>query len=231
MKILIVGLGVIGGSFAMALKAAGYEDVYGIDNNLSTLSKAEELGIIKKGYVDAGEIVGAADLIILAIYPMLIKRFIEKNRNLFKSGAIVTDTTGIKKLFIDDILNILPPGIDFIFGHPMAGREKRGIDYASKEVFRGANYLITVTDKNKEENIKILEDIIYDMGFKRIKRIDPIFHDKMIGFTSQLPHAIAVALINSDEEDRDTGSFIGDSYRDLTRIANINEDLWEIKII
>ena len=96
MKILIVGLGVIGGSFAMALKAAGYEDVYGIDNNLSTLSKAEELGIIKKGYVDAGEIVGAADLIILAIYPMLIKRFIEKNRNLFKSGAIVTDTTGIK---------------------------------------------------------------------------------------------------------------------------------------
>lgn len=108
----------------------------------------------------------------------------------------------------------------------MAGREKRGIDYASKEVFRGANYLITVTDKNKEENIKILEDIIYDMGFKRIKRIDPIFHDKMIGFTSQLPHAIAVALINSDEEDRDTGSFIGDSYRDLTRIANINEDLW-----
>ena len=128
MKILIVGLGVIGGSFAMALKAAGYEDVYGIDNNLSTLSKAEELGIIKKGYVDAGEIVGAADLIILAIYPMLIKRFIEKNRNLFKSGAIVTDTTGIKKLFIDDILNILPPGIDFIFGHPMAGREKRSIE-------------------------------------------------------------------------------------------------------
>ena len=69
-----------------------------------------------------------------------------KIRNLFKSGAIVTDTTRIKKLFIDDILNILPPGIDFIFGHPMAGREKRGIDYASKEVFRGANYLITVTD-------------------------------------------------------------------------------------
>ncbi|MCR1952464.1 MULTISPECIES: prephenate dehydrogenase [unclassified Clostridium] len=226
MRILIVGLGVIGGSFAMALKAAGYEEVYGIDSNLSTLSKAEELGIIKKGYVNASKVVGKADLIILAIYPMLIKRFIEENRNLFKSGAIVTDTTGIKKLFIDDILNILPSDIDFIFGHPMAGREKRGIDYASKEVFKGANYLITVTDKNKEENLKVLEDIIYDMGFKRIKRIDPIFHDKMISFTSQLPHAIAVALINSDEEGRDTGSFIGDSYRDLTRIANINEDLW-----
>ena len=108
----------------------------------------------------------------------------------------------------------------------MAGREKRGIDYASKEVFKGANYLITVTERNKEENIIFLEDIIYKLGFKNIKKITPEYHDMMISFTSQLPHAIAVALINSDEEGRDTGSFIGDSYRDLTRIANINEELW-----
>lgn len=226
MKILIVGLGVIGGSYAMALKAAGYEDIYGIDSNLETLRKAESLGIIKKGYVGGKEIIKEADLIIISLYPRLVKDFIEDNRSYFKPGAIVTDATGIKGYFIDDILNLLPKEIDFIFGHPMAGREKRGIDYASKEVFKGANYLITVTDRNKEENIELLEKIIYEMGFKNIKRINPDYHDKMIGFTSQLPHAIAVALINSDEEGRDTGSFIGDSYRDLTRIANINEDLW-----
>ena len=226
MKILIVGLGVIGGSYAMALKAAGYEDIYGIDTNLETLRKAESLGIIKEGYVDGKEIIKEADLIIISLYPRLVKDFIENNKMNFKNGAIVTDATGIKGHFIEDILNILPEGIDFIFGHPMAGREKRGINYASKEVFKGANYLITVTDRNKEENIKLLEDIIHAMGFKKIRRIDPIYHDKMIAFTSQLPHAIAVALINSDEEDRDTGSFIGDSYRDLTRIANINEELW-----
>lgn len=226
MKILIVGLGVIGGSYAMALKAAGYEDVYGIDSNLETLRKAEGLGIIKEGYVDGKEIIKKADLVIISLYPRLVKNFIEENKSYFKSGAIVTDATGIKGHFIDDILSILPKEIDFIFGHPMAGREKRGIDYASKEVFKGANYLITVTDRNKEENIKLLENIIYDMGFKKIKRINPEYHDKMIAFTSQLPHVIAVALINSDEEGRDTGSFIGDSYRDLTRIANINEDLW-----
>lgn len=226
MKILIVGLGVIGGSYAMALKAVGYEDIYGIDSNLETLRKAEGLEIIKKGYVDGKEIIKEADLVIISLYPRLVKQFIENNKDYFKDGAIVTDATGIKGHFIDDILNILPKEIDFIFGHPMAGREKRGIDYASKEVFNGANYLITVTDRNKESNIKILENIIYDMGFKRIKRINPEYHDKMIAFTSQLPHAIAVALINSDEEGRDTGSFIGDSYRDLTRIANINEDLW-----
>lgn len=226
MKILIVGLGVIGGSYAMALKAAGYDDIYGIDSNLETLRKAEGLGIIKKGYVDGKESIKEADLVIISLYPRLVKHFIENNKDYFKKGAMVTDATGIKGHFIDDILNILPNGIDFIFGHPMAGREKRGIDYASKEVFSGANYLITVTDRNKEENIKLLENIIYDMGFKRIKRINPEYHDKIIAFTSQLPHAIAVALINSDEEGRDTGSFIGDSYRDLTRIANINEDLW-----
>ena len=226
MKILIVGLGVIGGSYAMALKAGGYEDVYGIDNNIETLKKAEALGIIKAGYVDSKEIVEEADLIIISLYPRLVKSFIENNKDHFKAGAIVTDATGIKGHFIDDILDILPKEIDFIFGHPMAGREKKGIDYASKEVFKGANYLITVTDRNREENINILEKIIYDMGFKKIRRISPDYHDEIIAFTSQLPHAIAVALINSDEEGRDTGSFIGDSYRDLTRIANINEDLW-----
>ena len=226
MKILIVGLGVIGGSYAMALKEAGYEEVYGIDNNLDTLKKAEKLNIIKKGYLNPKEILKDIDLIIISLYPRLVKDFVLENKEYLKDGAIITDATGIKEHFIDDILNILPKGVDFIFGHPMAGREKKGIDFASKEVFKGANYLITVTSSNKEENIKLIEELALNLGFKRVRRISPYYHDKMISFTSQLPHAIAVALINSDEEGRDTGSFIGDSYRDLTRIANINEDLW-----
>ena len=226
MKILIVGLGVIGGSYAMALKEAGYEEVYGIDNNLDTLKKAEKLNIIKKGYLNPKEILKEIDLIIISLYPRLVKNFVLENKEYLKHGAIITDATGIKEHFIDDILNILPKGVDFIFGHPMAGREKKGIDFASKEVFKGANYLITVTSSNKEENINLVEQLALNIGFKRVRRISPDYHDKMISFTSQLPHAIAVALINSDEEGRDTGSFIGDSYRDLTRIANINEDLW-----
>ena len=108
----------------------------------------------------------------------------------------------------------------------MAGREKKGIDFASSDVFKGANYILTPTSKNKEENLKLVENLAYEIGFKRVKRISPEFHDEMIGFTSQLPHSLAVALVNSDLEGRDTGNFIGDSYRDLTRIANINEDLW-----
>lgn len=226
MGIVIVGLGVIGGSYAMALKEAGYTEVYGIDKDIETLRKAKALGIIKEGYVEEKEIIQEADLIVLGIYPNLVKNFIINNKAHFKDGAIITDVTGIKQLFINEIINILPENIDFVFAHPMAGREKKGIDYATNEVFKGANYLITVIDRNKDKNLDFIEDLAYAMGFKHVKRICPKYHDEMIAFTSQLPHALAVALINSDIEGRNTGEFIGDSYRDLTRIANINESLW-----
>ena len=226
MRILIVGLGVIGGGYAMALKKAGYTEIYGIDENIDTLKKAEKLGIIKKGYIDEGEIIQDADIIVLAVYPNLVKDFIVRNISKFKDNAVITDVTGIKQLFIDDVISILPNNIDFVFAHPMAGREKKGIDYATNEVFKDANFIITVTEKNKDENIRLIEELAYKMGFKNIKRVSPKVHDEIIAFTSQLPHALAVALINSDIEGRDTGQFIGDSYRDLTRIANINESLW-----
>ena len=226
MRIVIVGLGVIGGSYAMALKEAGYNEVYGIDKNIDTLNKAKALGIIKEGYEDGKEIVSEADLIVLAVYPDLVKSFISNNKENFKDNAIITDVTGIKQLFINEVLDILPDNIDFVFAHPMAGKEKKGIDYATNTVFKDANFLITVTDKNKIESLELIEELAYKMGFKHVKRICPKYHDEMIAFTSQLPHALAVALINSDIEGINTGEFIGDSYRDLTRIANINETLW-----
>ncbi|WP_143316636.1 prephenate dehydrogenase [Clostridium sp. HBUAS56017] len=226
MNIVIVGLGVIGGSFAMALNKVGYKDVYGVDVDEKTLKKAETLGIIRAGCTSGEKFFEKADLIILSIYPKLVARFVEKNRDNFKKGSIITDATGIKGMFIKDIMNILPEEVDFVFGHPMAGREKKGIDFATDKVFQNANYIITPIERNKEKNIKVVENLAREIGFKRVRRITPEFHDEMIGFTSQLPHAMAVALINSDEENRDTGSFIGDSYRDLTRIANINEELW-----
>ncbi|CAI3555546.1 prephenate dehydrogenase [Clostridium neonatale] len=226
MKIVVVGLGVIGGSFIMALKEAGYKDIYGIDVNEESLKKAKEKELIKEGFKDGKEIIKEADLIIISLYPRLVKQFILDNKENFKDGALITDATGVKKFFIEDILNILPNNIDFIFGHPMAGREKKGIDFASSQVFKGANYILTPISRNKPENLDLVEELVYKLGFKRVKRIAPEYHDEMIGFVSQLPHAIAVGLINSDVEGRETGNFIGDSYRDLTRIANINEDLW-----
>ena len=228
MKILIVGLGVIGGGYAMALKEAGYKEVYGVDKNLDTLKKAKKLGIIKEGFVNEEEIISKVDLIVIALYPDLVKDFIVRNKDKFKKNTVITDVTGIKGLFIHDIIKILPEDIDFVFAHPMAGRENKGIDYATNEVFKGANFLIIENERNKEENMRLIEKLAYEMGFKNIQRIPSDFHDEIIAFTSQLPHILAVALINSDTEGRSTGDFIGDSYRDLTRIANINEKLWSL---
>lgn len=228
MKILIVGLGVIGGGYAMALKEAGYKEVYGVDKNTDTLDKAKKLGIIREGFENEDKIISKVDLIVLAIYPNLVKDFVIKNKDKFKKNALITDVTGIKELFIHDIIEILPENVDFVFAHPMAGREKQGIDYATNKVFKSANFLIIENEKNKEENLNLVEKLAYEMGFKHIKRTTPKFHDEMIAFTSQLPHVLAVALINSDLENRNTGEFIGDSYRDLTRIANMNEKLWSL---
>ena len=199
-----------------------------IADKIETLKKAKEMKIIKEGFTREDEIISEMDLIVLAIYPNLVKNFIVKNKNKFKENALITDVTGIKQLFINDIVEILPQNIDFVFAHPMAGRENKGIDYATNKVFQGANFLIVETKKNKEENIRKIENLAKEMGFKHIKRTTPAFHDEMIAFTSQLPHVLAVALTNSDIENRNTGEFIGDSYRDLTRIANMNEKLWSL---
>lgn len=231
MVITIIGLGVIGGSYALSLKGKIYGvEINGIDIKESTLEKAREMKIIKEGAIYGSErsfdLVSKSDLLIICLYPKDVEEFIDSYKLSFKRGLLITDTTGIKGGFIDNIFNKLPEDVDFIFAHPMAGREKKGIEYASRKVFIGANFIITPIEGNSEENIQWIEDIAKIMGFGKIVRVTPDVHDKIIGFTSQLPHVIAVALINSDNYNMETGAFIGDSYRDLTRIANINENLW-----
>ncbi|MDU2112542.1 MAG: prephenate dehydrogenase [Clostridiales bacterium] len=226
MNITIVGLGVIGGSFAMAFKEAGFEDVYAVDLNKESIEKAKNMGIIKDGSDNAKQFLEIADLVIICIYPRIIKDFMMENRNNFKDGAIVTDVAGIKCTLIKQLDDIIPDNIDFIFGHPMAGRENKGIDHATAECYKGANYLLIDTERNDDDNVLLLQAIIYKLGFKRIIRISSGFHDQIIAFTSHLPHVMAVSLINSDVEARNTEIYMGGSYRDATRVADINEDLW-----
>lgn len=231
MVITIVGLGVIGGSYGLALKGKVYAaEINAIDIKEDSIKKALEMEIIKEGAIYGSEksfdIVANSDILILCLYPKDLKGFIKTYKGYFKDDLLITDTTGIKEAFIDEIVEEIPETVDFVFAHPMAGREKKGIEYASRKVFIGANFIITPTEKNKEENIKRVEELAKIMGFGKIVRVAPKNHDKIISFTSQLPHAIAVSLINSDNYNMETGAFIGDSYRDLTRIANINENLW-----
>lgn len=226
MKIGIVGLGVIGGSFAEALQSAGYQNIYGIDHNQETLDTAVNMGIIKEGFLTGDSILPELDLTIMALYPKTAVKFIQANHDFFKDGSILMDTTGIKETFMAEMATVLPENIEVVYTHPMAGRENRGIAYAQGSVFQGANFLITPTEANHEDTLNKIEGLATEIGFGKVNRVSASFHDQMISFTSQLPHAIAISLMNSDHEKRETGKFTGDSYPELTRIAKINEDLW-----
>ena len=229
LTVTIVGLGVIGAAFAQSFKEIGINTVYGIDIDEETIKKAEEKNIINKGFLETREPLEKSDFVVITLYPNLMKSFFVNNINYFKENAIITDVVGIKEKIIKDIDPIIEKSgrnIDFIFGHPMAGREKRGIDFADNRVFKDANYIIIKDEKNKKGNLELLSEIVKLMGFKKVNFLTAKEHDEIIAFTSQLTHVIAVSLVNSDSEKYDTNRFIGDSYRDLTRIAKINEDLW-----
>lgn len=223
MIITVVGLGVVGGSFVKALKGLGHE-VYGVDVDEETLARAKADACIIEGFTDGSEIIKKSDLTIICLYPSLVLDYIKNHE--FKKGSIITDAVGVKSYFLDEAMKIVDKDVEFVSGHPMAGRENKGYSYASKEVFQGANYILIEHPQNKKESIAMMEQFVSNLGFHSVKIMSPQDHDEIISFTSQLPHAIAVSLINSDTQKYDTGKYIGDSYRDLTRIANINEDLW-----
>lgn len=223
--ITIVGLGVVGGSYAIALSKKGYT-VYGVNRSEEGLDLALQAGAIKEGAHTPEKFFEKSDIIIIALYPNQIIDYLEKYGKYIKKGCLISDVAGIKSMFVDKINANVPDGCKFLFCHPMAGREKRGFKYADDKVLQGANFLIVKTENTSEDAICRMTKLVKDIGFGNVRITDAATHDKVIAYTSQLPHAIAVSLINSDDEDSETASYIGDSYRDLTRIANINEDLW-----
>jgi prephenate dehydrogenase len=226
LNITVVGLGLIGGSLAMALKDLKPKNLWGIDIEKSTIEAAEKKCIIHKGYTKPEIPLKHSDIVIIALYPNLTEKFVKDNIKNFKKGAIITDVAGIKENLVNNINSFIPKSLDFIGGHPMAGSENKGLSFASKDIFNDANYIITPVEKNREENIKILESIAKKIGCKNVVRITPKAHDEIIAFTSHLTHVLAVALINSDILNVETSLFIAGSFKDGTRVADINSSLW-----
>ncbi|UJF16036.1 prephenate dehydrogenase [Jeotgalibaca sp. MA1X17-3] len=226
MKIAIVGLGVIGGSFAMGLQAAGYKEVYGIDIHKETLQIAEKQGMIKKGFLNPDEILPDMDVIMISLYPSQIAPFVEKYKQVMKEGAILTDVTGVKTAIIKEVSEILPATLDFVFAHPMRGSEKKGIEGADHKRFIGANALLTPIPTNKETSLKLVERLYKEVGFNQVTRVSPEKHDEQIAYVSQLMHVLSVAVVNSTQTSEETLTFAGNSFQELTRIADINADLW-----
>lgn len=225
-NITVVGLGLIGGAFAMGLRELRPKNLWGIDIDENTIETAEKMGIIDKGFSNAEIPLKDSDIVIIALYPNFTEKFIKENNEFFKSGAIITDSAGIKETLVTNVNAFIREDVDFIGGHPMAGRESKGLGYACKDIFHNANYILTPIEKNKIKNINILENIIKKLGCKNVVKIHPRTHDDIIAYTSHLPHIIAVALVNSDLLPRETERFIAGGFKDVTRIADSNAVLW-----
>ena len=224
-KILIVGLGLLGGSYARVLKRFGFH-ISAITLEQSSIDYAIRENIIDEGSTALDErMIGEADLVIFALYPHVFVEWIEQNQQLLKSGAIITDVTGVKRSVVYQIQDILRPDVEFVAAHPMAGREVSGVENSTDRMFVGANYIVTPTAKNTPEAIETVIELGRLLGFSNVTTLSPEEHDEMIGFLSQLTHCIAITLMTCNDKEN-MEKFTGDSFRDLTRIARINDLMW-----
>lgn len=224
-KILIVGLGLLGGSYAKVLKRFGFH-ISAITKEQSSIDYALKEGLIDEGSIELDKkMIGEADLVVFALYPHVFVEWIEQNQSLLKSGALITDVTGVKGSIVYKIQEILRSDVEFIAAHPMAGREVSGVENSTDKMFAGANYIVTPTAKNTPEAIETCMELGRLLGFSNVTTLSPEEHDEMIGFLSQLTHCIAITLMTCNDREN-MEKFTGDSFRDLTRIARINDLMW-----
>ena len=224
-NILIVGLGLLGGSYAKAFKKLGF-NVNAITKEKSSVDYAIEHKIIDYGTTEIEpEVIRKADIVIFALYPHIFTEWIENNQHLFKSGAILTDVTGVKGCIVNKIQSMLRDDVEFISAHPMAGKEVNGVENSDETIFYGANYIVVPTEKNSVEAIELCKNIGEILGFKKISVLSVEEHDEMIAFLSQLTHCIAISLMCCNSTPG-MEAYTGDSFRDLTRIARINDEMW-----
>lgn len=224
-KILIVGLGLMGGSYAQALTKKGYY-VTAITKDQSSIDFALEKGIIERGAARiAPELITEADVIIFALYPHIFIEWIRENQKYFKPGTIITDVTGVKTSIVKTIQDMLREDVEFIAAHPMAGREVYGVENSNDAIFKGANYVVTPSKQNTSDAIELCRDLGEILGFAKISELSPEKHDEIIAFVSQLTHCIAISLMTCQQMEH-LEDFTGDSFRDLTRIARLNDEMW-----
>ena len=223
--VAIIGLGLMGGSFARACGAS--------ERSISSLSipmkrplqKAKQEGMVDEVYTTGSTALRRARMIIFCTATAVMIRFLAEHKTCFAPGTIVTDVAGIRR-YADAIKALLPEGVDFIPGHPMAGREGKGYAMASADIFNNANYILVPMPENKENHLLAVTSMAMALGCAHVVRVSPEKHDRFIAYTSCLPHVLATALVNSESMDPMTKYFVAGSFRDGTRVADINAALW-----
>ncbi len=226
MKIAVVGLGLIGGSFCKAIKVYTNHTCLGVGRSIN--SKAVQLALHADAIDQAiiPEELGQVDLTIVCLHPQGIIDFILENQQQFRPGSIVIDAGGVKESIVSAVNDVLRErGVTFIGAHPMAGREFSGFAYSLPDLYKGASLILTPVGDVPEDAKKTVEQLARDLKFGRIVYTTPQEHDKTIAFTSQLAHVVSSAYIKSPTVKNESG-FSAGSFKDLTRVAKLNEDMW-----
>ena len=224
MKIAIVGLGLIGGSLARAIRKNTQHSIYALDTNKETIAAALAQEVID-GEITAGEL-GRFDLVIIGLWPEATVSFCLENADKFKKGGIVIDTCGVKTAVVSALEAPLErAGVRFLGCHPMAGREFSGFGYSVDNLFEHASFIMTPTDRTPMTAVREISQFAYDIGFAKCVISSPEEHDRVIAFTSQLAHIVSSAYVKSPSL-MDQAGFSAGSFRDLTRVAKLNEDMW-----
>ncbi len=224
MNIGVVGLGLIGGSLCKAIKAYTHHSVWGEDRDEAVLSSALEFGAID-GRLD-GRALAGCDLVLSALYPADTIAYVRTHLDLFQPGCILLDVCGVKGVVCRGIREVIA-GRDLVFigGHPMAGREFSGFAVSDQDLFQGASMILTPDADLDRDVLRRVSDFILSLGFGRVINTTPEFHDRMIAYTSQLPHVIASSYVKSPNCRFQLG-FTGGSFEDMSRVAKLNEGMW-----
>lgn len=224
MKIAVVGLGLIGGSIAKAMKYKTNHKIYGFDIDRGVLLKAKLLGAIDDEITP--EILSDCDMVITALYPNDTIDYITKNAAVFKKGAIVMDSCGVKKVICEPLWRVAKDnGFVFLGSHPMAGLHFSGFEYSEVNMFSDASMIIVPSAGTDIEVLEKVKKLFLSLGFTNIQISTPDEHDKIIAYTSQLAHIVSNAYVKSPNAKVHSG-FSAGSYNDLTRVAKLNEVMW-----
>ena len=224
MNIGVIGLGLIGGSLAKAIKYNTDHTVYGCDINRSTVLKAKLLGSIDEELSD--ELLPQCDMLILALYPQTAIDYLTAHGDAIRKGAIVLDTCGVKGAVCEPCWKIAAEkGFTFIGAHPMAGREFSGFENSRVTLFKNASMIIIPNDEVDIRDLDRVQKLFLHIGFTHIQRSTPAEHDRIIAYTSQLAHVVSNAYVKSPMAQVHSG-FSAGSYKDLTRVAKLDETMW-----
>lgn len=224
MKIGIVGLGLIGGSLAKAIKKNTQHSCFALDINKGTIAGAIAQEAID-GEISADDL-QSCDVVIVSLHPQQTIDFIIENKGNFRKGGIVIDTCGVKEKIVSAVEDKLTEeGVCFLGCHPMAGREFSGFAYSVDNLFEKASFIMTPTDNTPMKVVKEISQLAYNIGFAKVVVSNAEEHDRVIAFTSQLAHVVSSAYVKSPSLLKQSG-FSAGSFKDLTRVAKLNEDMW-----